>query len=260
MKNKAFKIVLALLFMFSLTAFVVTFTNNKVYAEEIVDSLEEKNVVGTYTYTTNDGIAKFVLYSDNTYDVEAHDNASGETKNVTGTYIIDGSILIVDLGGENFKFKINGDSLTPIEEEQQETTSLTQEEKTKLDSIIEWLSTLNKEELFDYLNAAKNWLIAGGIVTVIGFLSAIIGLIAACLKLAREKTKNSEMSEANKQKTNELIDYFTNKLVEGNNQIKVLLLDIFNNMTDDEKKAMEANINDVRAKIEQALAESTKNE
>ena len=199
MKNKAFKIVLALLFMFSLTALAVTF-NQKVYAEEIVDSLNEE--------TTDE-------------------TPSTDEQEETTT------------------------------EEQQETTSLTQEEKTKLDSIIEWLSTLNKDELFDYLNAAKNWLIAGGVVTVIGFLTAIIGLIAACLKLAREKTKNSEMSETNKQKTNELIDYFTNKLVEGNNQIKVLLLDIFNNMTDDEKKAMEANINDVKTKIEQALAEST---
>lgn len=203
MKNKAFKIVLALLFMFSLTAFAVAFTNNKVYAEEIVDTLED-------------------------------DDTTDETPST--------------------------DEEATTTEEQQETTSLTQEEKTKLDSIVEWLSTLNKDELFDYLNAAKNWLIAGGIVTVLGFLSAIIGLIAACLKLAREKTKNSELSEENKKQTLELIANFEKKLIEGNTQIKALLLEFVNNMSDDEKKAMETNINDVRAKIEQALAESTKNE
>lgn len=201
MKNKAFKIVLALLFMFSLTAFVVAFTNNNVYAEEIVDSLGEEE-------TTDE-------------------TPSTDEQEATTT------------------------------EGQQEATSLTEEEKGKLDSIVEWLSTLNKDELFDYLNAAKNWLIAGGIVTVLGFLSAIIGLIAACLKLAREKTKNSDMSEENKKKTLEAYDALEKKLIDGNTQIKTLLLDIFNNMTDEEKKAMEANINDVKTKIEQALAEST---
>lgn len=195
MKKKAFKIVLALLFMFSITTLVVTFTSQKVYADEIVDSLGEEQ------------------------------ETPSEPEEVTN----------------------------------EETTSLTEEEKTKLDSIVEWLSSLNKDELFAYLNAAKNWLIAGGIVTVLGFLSAIIGLIAACLKLAREKTKNSELSEENKRQTLELIANFEQKLVDGNTQIKALLLDFVNNMSDDEKKAMEANINDVRAKIEQAL-ESTKQE
>lgn len=202
MKNKAFKIVLALLFMFSITALAVTF-NQKVYAEEIVDSLNEET-------------------TDETPSTDEQEETTTEG--------------------------------------QQEVATLTEEEKTKLDSIIEWLSNLNKDELFDYLNAAKNWLIAGGIVTVLGFLSAIIGLIAACLKLAREKTKNSELSEENKKNTLALIESFEKKLVDGNTQIKALLLDFINNMSDDEKKAMESNINDVRAKIEQALAESTKNE
>lgn len=140
-------------------------------------------------------------------------------------------------------------------EEEQEVT-LTEEEKGKLDSIVEWLSKLNKEELFELLGTVKNWLIAGGIVTVLGFLSAIIGLIAAILKLSREKTKNSELSEENKKKILDLTDSFEKKLVEGNNQIKSLLLEFVNNMSDDEKKAMEANINDVRAKITKALEES----
>ena len=200
MKKKAFKIVLALLFMFSITALAVTFANQKVYADEIVDSLGEE-----------------------------------ETPEETPST----------------------DEETTATEEQQEVATLTEEEKTKIDSIVEWLSTLNKDELFDYLNAAKNWLIAGGIVTVLGFLSAIIGLIAACLKLAREKTKNSELSEENKKQTLELIANFEKKLVDGNTQIKALLLEFVNNMSDDEKKAMEANINDVKTKIEQALAEST---
>ena len=79
MKNKAFKIVLALLFMFGITALAVTFASPKVYAEEIVDSLGE--------------------------DEETTTEEPEETK----------------------------------EEEQQEEVALTEEEKSKLDKVIEWL-------------------------------------------------------------------------------------------------------------------------
>ena len=148
------------------------------------------------------------------------------------------------------------EEVTTTTEQEEAPVTLTEEEKGKLDAIVEWLSNLNKEELFELLGTVKNWLIAGGIVTVLGFLSAIIGLVAAILKLSREKTKNSELSEENKKKILDLTDSFEKKLVEGNNQIKALLLEFVNNMSDDEKKAMEANINDVRAKITRALEES----
>ena len=143
--------------------------------------------------------------------------------------------------------------------EEAENLALTEEEKGKIDEIIEWLSNLNKEELFDFLNTAKNWLVAGGIVTIISVLSAIIGLIASIIKLNKEKIKNSNLSDENKQKVLEMTANFEKKLIEGNTQIKTLLLNVINNMSDEEKKAVEANISDVRAKIESALNESNKN-
>lgn len=143
--------------------------------------------------------------------------------------------------------------------EEEENLTLTEEEKGKIDEIIEWLSNLNKEELLDFLNTAKNWLVAGGIVTIISVLSAIIGLIASIIKLNKEKIKNSNLSDENKQKVLEMTANFEKKLVEGNTQIKTLLLNVINNMSDEEKKAVEANISDVRAKIESALNESNKN-
>lgn len=143
--------------------------------------------------------------------------------------------------------------------EEEENLTLTEEEKGKIDEIIEWLSNLNKEELFDFLNTAKNWLVAGGIVTIISVLSAIIGLIASIIKLNKEKIKNSNLSDENKQKVLEMTANFEKKLIEGNTQIKTLLLNVINNMSDEEKKAVEANISDVRAKIESALNESNKN-
>lgn len=143
--------------------------------------------------------------------------------------------------------------------EEEENLTITEEEKGKIDEIIEWLSNLNKEELFDFLNTAKNWLVAGGIVTIISVLSAIIGLIASIIKLNKEKIKNSNLSDENKQKVLEMTANFEKKLIEGNTQIKTLLLNVINNMSDEEKKAVEANISDVRAKIESALNESNKN-
>ena len=143
--------------------------------------------------------------------------------------------------------------------EEEENLTLTEEEKGKIDEIIEWLSNLNKEELLDFLNTAKNWLVAGGIVTIISVLSAIIGLIASIIKLNKEKIKNSNLSDENKQKVLEITANFEKKLIEGNTQIKTLLLNVINNMSDEEKKAVEANISDVRAKIESALNESNKN-
>lgn len=209
MKNRAFKIVLGLLFVFTLLAFVgVLSANTKVYAEEIVDSLgtDEEQEQGTESQ-----------------EEETTESNEEETDN-------------------------------------EEVITLSEEEKGKLDKIVEWLSNLNKDELMGVLETAKGWLIAGGIVTVITVLSAIIGLIASILKLSREKTKNSNLSEENKKKILDVTDSFEKKLIEGNNQIKALLLEFVNNMSDEDKKKMEANIEDVRTKITKALEESNKTE
>lgn len=172
-------------------------------------------------------------------------------------YASEGTEIVDTLGEE--ETTTTQEEVVTTNTQEEESVTLTEEEKGKLDKIVEWLSNLNKEELLEFLNTAKNWLVAGGIVTIISVLSAIIGLIAAIIKLNREKIKNSNLSEENKQKVLEMTANFEKKLVEGNTQIKTLLLNVINNMSDDEKKAVEANISDVRAKIESALNESNKN-
>ena len=172
-------------------------------------------------------------------------------------YASEGAEIVDTLGEE--ETTTTQEEVATTTQEEEEAVTLTEEEKGKLDKIVEWLSNLNKEELLEFLNTAKNWLVAGGIVTIISLLSAIIGLIAAIIKLNREKIRNSNLSEENKQKVLEMTANFEKKLIEGNTQIKTLLLNVINNMSDDEKKAVEANISDVRAKIESALNESNKN-
>ena len=174
-------------------------------------------------------------------------------------YASEGTEIVDTLGEEETTATTQEEVATTTQEEEEQAVTLTEEEKGKLDKIVEWLSNLNKEELLEFLNTAKNWLVAGGIVTIISVLSAIIGLIAAIIKLNREKIRNSNLSEENKQKVLEMTANFEKKLIEGNTQIKTLLLNVINNMSDDEKKAVEANISDVRAKIESALNESNKN-
>lgn len=172
-----------------------------------------------------------------------------------GTEIVDTLVEETTTTTEEEEVVTTTDTIT----EEEENLTLTEEEKGKIDEIIEWLSNLNKEELLDFLNTAKNWLVAGGIVTIISVLSAIIGLIASIIKLNKEKIKNSNLSDENKQKVLEMTANFEKKLIDGNTQIKALLLNVINNMSDEEKKAVEANISDVRAKIESALNESNKN-
>lgn len=149
---------------------------------------------------------------------------------------------------------------TTEEVTEEEEATLTEEDKGKIDQIIEWISSLDKEELMEFVAQAKNWLVAGGIITILGFLSAIIGFIAACLKLAKEKVNSSNMSEKQKEETLDKFNKVQEKIIEGNNQIKTLLLNVINNMSDDEKKSLEANVNDVKAKILEALETSKSKE
>ena len=185
----------------------------------------------------------------------ANNNKVYASEGTEGTEIVDTLVEETTTTTEEEEVVTTTDTTT----EEEENLTLTEEEKGKIDEIIEWLSNLNKEELLEFLNTAKNWLVAGGIVTIISVLSAIIGLIASIIKLNKEKIKNSNLSDENKQKVLEMTANFEKKLIDGNTQIKTLLLNVINNMSDEEKKAVEANISDVRAKIESALNESNKN-
>ena len=158
------------------------------------------------------------------------------------------------------------EATTPSETQEQEQTAegqeevssiITDEDRSKIESLIEYLKNLNKDELMDVINTAKTWLIAGGITTALSFLAAVIGLIAACLKLAKEKNRNSQMSEQHKQEIEKMLNKVQEVVIECNKRTNNLLLSYTNNMTDAEKKAMEANVNDVKAKIMAALDSTT---
>ena len=132
MKNRLFKIILAMSLTLGIIALFTFAINNNVYASEggeIVDTL------GT---------------------------DEGETTDTTATE---------EQPSEN-----------EVEEnEEEEQSAITQEDMSKIDSLIAYLQNLDKDEIMDVINTAKSWLIAGGITTILAFLGAIIGLIIGLL-------------------------------------------------------------------------------
>lgn len=139
------------------------------------------------------------------------------------------------------------DNSTVVEEsEEEETTTLTEEEKEELSQILGFITNLNKEELLQFIDTAKNWLIAGGIVTIVGFISAIIGLIASFMKLAKAKVEASEASDEQKKATCEKLEAVEARVTEETTKIKELLLSFVNNLSDEDRKALENNLSEAK--------------
>lgn len=141
-------------------------------------------------------------------------------------------------------------------EEQQEVT-LSEEDKSKIDALVDTLQSLSKDDLVNLLNEAKGWFIALGITGVASLMAAIIGLIAAITKLRNEKIKNSNLNEEAKQKQIDANNAMSKTFTDKTNEIKELMLTMMNGLEDKDKKQVESNIAEVKAKM---LEYTTKNE
>ncbi len=141
----------------------------------------------------------------------------------------------------------------------EEATVIDDETKSKLDEIVDFVQSLNEDELMELLNQAKGWIIAIGVVGIITILTAFIGLIAAFTKLKNEKIRNSQLTKeakaekiADNEKTQETI-------IKEVNSVKLLLLDFINGLSDEDKKKLESNTASIKARILE-LQEETKQE
>ena len=145
-----------------------------------------------------------------------------------------------------------------ITDETTEEEIFTEEEKSKIAEIVDFISSLDKEELMELLGQAKNWFVGIGIVGVITILTALISLVAAVVKLHNEKIKNSKLSEENKQAAIESANKFM-KLVENKNaELKMLLLQFINNLSDEDKKQVQNNVDTIKTKLIEAMNENKK--
>lgn len=154
---------------------------------------------------------------------------------------------------------------TPQEEEQPKeeaetiTTTTTTEElisdadKDKINQFVDFISKLNKDELLDLLNQAKNWFIGIGIVGALSILTCIISLVAAIVKLHNEKIRNSQLTEQAKKEAIESANNFEKKLDERTQELKMLLLEFVNGLSDEDKKQVESNTESVKTMLFEIL-------
>ena len=143
-------------------------------------------------------------------------------------------------------------------EEEQEEEIFTEEEKSKIAEIVDFISSLDKEELMELLGQAKNWFVGIGIVGVITILTALISLVAAVVKLHNEKIKNSKLSEENKQAAIETANKFMKLVEDKNGELKMLLLEFVNNLSDEDKKQVQNNVDTIKSKLIEAMNENKK--
>ena len=143
-------------------------------------------------------------------------------------------------------------------EEEQEEEIFTEEEKSKIAEIVDFISSLDKEELMELLGQAKNWFVGIGIVGVITILTALISLVAAVVKLHNEKIKNSKLSEENKKEAIESANKFMKLVEDKNAELKMLLLQFINNLSDEDKKQVQNNVDTIKTKLIEAMNENKK--
>ena len=145
-----------------------------------------------------------------------------------------------------------------ITDETTEEEIFTEEEKSKIAEIVDFISSLDKEELLELLGQAKNWFVGIGIVGVITILTALISLVAAVVKLHNEKIKNSKLSEENKKESIEASNKFMKLVEDKNAELKMLLLEFVNNLSDEDKKQVQNNVDTIKTKLIEAMNENKK--
>ena len=145
-----------------------------------------------------------------------------------------------------------------ITDETTEEEIFTEEEKSKIAEIVDFISSLDKEELMELLGQAKNWFVGIGIVGVITILTALISLVAAVVKLHNEKIKNSKLSEENKKESIEASNKFMKLVEDKNAELKMLLLEFVNNLSDEDKKQVQNNVDTIKTKLIEAMNENKK--
>ena len=135
------------------------------------------------------------------------------------------------------------------QEEPVQEVALSEEDKSKIYQLVDFLQSLSKDELLNLLKEAKGWFIALGVTGVVSLMAALIGLIAAIAKLRNEKIRNSNLTEEAKQKQIEANNNMAKTFIDKTNEIKELMLTMMNGLTDEEKKQVESNIAEVKAKM-----------
>lgn len=134
-------------------------------------------------------------------------------------------------------------------------TGLTEDEKNKINSLIDFIQSLSEDELIKYIDEVKAWAIGIGLAGGISLLAAITALFAAVMKLRNEKIRNSQLTEQAKNEKIAESTKWQEQLEAKTNELKMLFLDFINGLDDEEKKKVESNTLAIKERISSTLQE-----
>lgn len=139
---------------------------------------------------------------------------------------------------------------TEVEEETTTTTEVATTEKTPLESAIDYIKSLSKDDLIKLKDQVTTILGVSAVTTVITFLSLIIGLVAAIVKLRNATAESKENKEAQEQETRDLLTEQNEYVAKNIDALREMVTAMFNNLTEEQKEQVRANTEEIKKELD----------
>ena len=135
-------------------------------------------------------------------------------------------------------------------EEDTTTTEAATTEKTALESAIDYIKSLSKDDLIKLKDQVTTILGVSAVTTVITFLSLIIGLVAAIVKLRNATNESKENKEAQEQETRDLLTEQNEYVAKNIDALREMVTAMFNNLTEEQKEQVRANTEEIKKELD----------
>jgi Na+-transporting methylmalonyl-CoA/oxaloacetate decarboxylase gamma subunit len=135
-------------------------------------------------------------------------------------------------------------------EEETTTTEVATTEKTPLESAIDYIKSLSKDDLIKLKDQVTTILGVSAVTTVITFLSLIIGLVAAIVKLRNATAESKENKEAQEQETRDLLTEQNEYVTKNIDALREMVTAMFNNLTEEQKEQVRANTEEIKKELD----------
>lgn len=135
-------------------------------------------------------------------------------------------------------------------EEDTTTTEVATTEKTPLESAIDYIKSLSKDDLIKLKDQVTTILGVSAVTTVITFLSLIIGLVAAIVKLRNATAESKENKEAQEQETRDLLTEQNEYVTKNIDALREMVTAMFNNLTEEQKEQVRANTEEIKKELD----------
>jgi Na+-transporting methylmalonyl-CoA/oxaloacetate decarboxylase gamma subunit len=135
-------------------------------------------------------------------------------------------------------------------EEETTTTEVATTEKTPLESAIDYIKSLSKDDLIKLKDQVTTILGVSAVTTVITFLSLIIGLVAAIVKLRNATAESKENKEAQELETRDLLTEQNEYVTKNIDALREMVTAMFNNLTEEQKEQVRANTEEIKKELD----------